>query len=732
MKFSKQVILMKLVSIFLVFLVSFLYGNDPLEQNNFIWLAAFILGTIGIIILYISSQQMRKAKSIHKEIVKKQEEIEEKQSFLMLNLSEEILKYTKETVDKLDVISQKKAMDEDMEQLFDDTIKLEKSLLDITNDLIEFLRLKSKKMDILNESFDINNVLNDVIGSLANNFKSSNTKLILDIENDVPKKFIGDSLKISQILLNLIERSMIMSPNDDVKLNVSIFKKPIKNQIDIEFKIIDRGYGLDEDEIKNYFVPHHNEETGKFENIGLFVAQQMSKILSGDLNVQSKKGKGSLVVLTIPIQIEETDENNYYLPQEYIGNKKILIVDDSYDSSLAIKNLFNYFKYDARVETARNFLNNKPDIYAYDILVINDRLFDDDLAKLISSIKANKEFNVISLNSIFETQAKESSNNNSVIDKKLTTPLTQQMVFDMLVDLFDIKAKDEDELSNAIKNITKIPIFRGTIHNKENITIDSFLEFKDINILAVEDNVINQKLLISILSSSGINVDIANNGLECIHKIFTKKQKYDLILMDISMPIMDGFQASLNIRSDEKFNKLPIVSLTALVLDSEIEKMYQSGINAFLPKPLKLGQLYTVFEMFLGHKKTNIIDSKVKKEKITQLPGLDIQDGIRKMNNSEILYSEVLKEFLDAYGSSAETFATLVEEQRFEQLRMLVLDLKGLSSSIGAHDLFKLMDEIFKIIVFNKNKHHLLKDYVKIYKEKMNELAYSINKYTLK
>lgn len=721
---------MKLLSIFLVFLVSFLYGNNALEQNNFIWLAAFILGTIGIIILYISSQQMRKAKSIHKEILKKQEEIEEKQSFLMLNLSEEILKYTKETVDKLDVISQKKARNEDMEKLFDDTIKLEKSLLDITNDLIEFLRLKSKKMDILNESFDINNVLNDVIGSLANNFKNSNTKLILDIENDVPKKFIGDSLKISQILLNLIERSMIMSPNDDVKLSVSIFKKPIKNQIDIEFKIIDRGYGLDEDEIKNYFVPHYNEETGKFENIGLFVAQQMSKILSGDLNIQSKKGKGTLTVLTIPIQIEETDENNYYLPQEYVGNKKILIVDDSYDSSLSIKNLFNYFKYDARVETAKNFLNNKPDIYAYDMLVINDRLFDDNLAKLTSSIKANKEFNVISLNSIFETQAKESLSNNGIIDKKLTTPLTQQMVFDMLVDLFDIKAKDENELSNAVKNITKIPIFRGTIHNKENITIDSFLEFKDINILAVEDNVINQKLLISILSSSGINVDIANNGLECIHKIFTKKQKYDLILMDISMPIMDGFQASLNIRSDEKFNKLPIVSLTALVLDSEIEKMYQSGINAFLPKPLKLGQLYTVFEMFLGHKKTNIIDSKVKKEKITQLPGLDIEDGIRKMNNSEILYGEVLKEFLDAYGSSAETFATLVEEQRFEQLRMLVLDLKGLASSIGAHDMFKFMDEIFKIMVFNKNKHHLLKDYVKTYKEKMDELAYSINKYT--
>ncbi len=721
---------MKLLLMMLVFLISFLYGGDALSQNNFIWIAAFVLGIIGIIILYISSQQMAKAKKIHKDIVKKQEEIEEKQSFLMLNLSEEILKYTKEAVDKLDVISQKKAREEDMEKLFDDTIKLEKSLLDITNDLIEFLRLKSKKIDILNESFDLNNVLNDVVGSIANNFKNSNTKLILDIENDVPKKFIGDSLKISQILLNLLEKSMIMSPNDDVKLSISIFKKPIKNQINLEFKINDSGYGLDEEEIKNYFVPYFNETTGKFENIGLFVAQQMSKILSGDLDIQSKKGKGSLTVLTLPIQIEETDENNYNLPQEYIGNKKILIVDDSYDSSLAIKNLFNYFKYDARVETAKNFLNNKPDIYAYDMILLNDHLFDDNLAKLISSIKSNKEFKVISLNSIFETQTKESSSNNSIIDKKLTTPLTQQMVLDMLVDLFDIKTQDEDQLSTAVSNIAKIPIFRGTIHNKENITLENFLEFNDVNILVVEDNIINQKLLVSILSNSGINVDIANNGLECMHKIFAKKQKYDLILMDISMPIMDGYQASLNIRTDEKLNKLPIVSLTALVLNTEIEKMYQSGINAFLPKPLKLGQLYTVFEMFLGHKKTNTIDSKTKKEKITQLPGLDIEDGIKKTNNSEILYHEVLKEFIDAYGSSADTFEKLIQEQRYEQLKMLILDLKGLTASIGATNMFKLTDDIFKLMIFNKK--HLLADYIKTYKEKMDELAYSINKYTLK
>lgn len=721
---------MKLFWMVLLFLVSFLYGDDALDQNNVMWMATFVLGIIGIIILYISSHQMAKAKTIHKDIVKKQEEIEEKQSFLMLNLSEEILKYTKETVDKLDIISQKKAKSEDVEKLFADTIIIEKSLLDVTNDLIDFLRLKSKKVDILNESFDLNNVLNDVVGSIANNFKNSNIKLIFDIENDVPKKFIGDSLKISQILLNLIEKSIIMSPNDDVKISILIFKKPIKNQIDLEFKINDSGCGLDDEEIKNYFVPHFNEITGKFENIGLCVAQQMTKILNGDLDIQSKKGKGSLVVLTIPMQIEETDENNYNLPQEHMGNKKILIVDDSYESSLAIKNLFNYFNYDVRVEMVKNFLSNKPDMYAYDLVLLNDYLIDDNLVKLISSIKSNKEFRVISLSSIFATQAKESLSNNDIIDKKLTTPVTQQMVMDTLVELFDIKTQEENKLSDAIINIAKISVFRGVVHDKENITLENFLDFRDIDILVVEDNIINQKLLTSILSNSDIRVDIAGNGLECIHKIFTQKRKYDLILMDISMPIMDGYQASLNIRTDEKLNKLPIVSLTALVLNTEVEKMYQSGINAFLPKPLKLGQLYTVFEMFLAHKKTNTMGLKAKKEKITQLPGLDIQDGIRKINNSEILYREVLKEFVNAYGSSPYVFENLVQEQRYEQLKMLMLDLKGLTASIGATTMFKLTNDMFEVIIFNKK--HLLVDYIKPYREKMDELTYSINTYTLR
>lgn len=721
---------MRLFWVFLLFLVSFLYGDDILDQGNVMWIATFVLGIIGIIILYISSHQMNKAKKIHKDIVKKQEEIEEKQSFLMLNLSEEILKYTKETVDKLDVISQKKAKSEDIEQLFADTITIEKSLLDVTSDLIEFLRLKSKKVDILNESFDLNNVLNDVMGSVANNFKNSNTKLIFDIENDVPKKFIGDSLKISQILLNIIEKSIIMSPNDDVKISILIFKKPTTNQIDLGFKIDDSGCGLDDEELKNYFVPHFNETTATFENIGLCVAQQMTKILNGDLYIQSKKGKGSLAVLTIPIRVEEIDENNYNLPQKYMGNKKILIVDDNYESSLAIKNLFNYFNYDVRVEMLKNFLVSKPDMYAYDLVLLNDCLFDDNLAKLISSIKSNKEFHVVSLSSMFKTRVKESLSNSDMIDKNLTTPVTQQMVMDMLVELFDIKMQKEDHISSAVTNIAKIPIFRGVVYDKENTTIENFLDFKDIDILVVEDNIINQKLLTSILANSDIRVDIAGNGLECVHKIFTQKRKYDLILMDISMPIMDGYQASLNIRTDANLNKLPIVSLTALASNNEVEKMYQSGINAFLPKPLKLGQLYTVFEMFLGHKRINRIGQKIKKEKITQLSGLDIQDGIRKTNNSDILYREVLKEFVDAYGSSPYVFENLIQEQRYEQLRMLMLDLKGLTSSIGAITMFKVVNDIFDVIIFNKK--HLLVDYIKIYREKIDELTYSINTYTLK
>jgi hypothetical protein len=155
--------------------------------------------------------------------------------------------------------------------------------------------------------------------------------------------------------------------------------------------------------------------------------------------------------------------------------------------------------------------------------------------------------------------------------------------------------------------------------------------------------------------------------------------------------------------------------------------MFNSGVNAFLSKPLNIGKLYTAMSMFILDmpNKYKEADTAVINKHI--LPGLDIAIGIKHSNRSEALYMEILREFVEAYGSSDEVFATLVSEHRYEQLKMLCLDMKGLSGTIGARDMNQKIEEVQKMLLYNK--HDLLPDYVYFYQKELEKLLQSIELY---
>jgi response regulator RpfG family c-di-GMP phosphodiesterase len=204
-------------------------------------------------------------------------------------------------------------------------------------------------------------------------------------------------------------------------------------------------------------------------------------------------------------------------------------------------------------------------------------------------------------------------------------------------------------------------------------------------------------------------------------------KEFDLVLMDINMPVMDGFAATQAIREEKKFDTLPIVAFTALVLDSEIQKMFDSGMNAFLAKPLNIGKLYTALAMYLLDMPNKYNNENSSVVNTYDLPGLNIRVGIRHSNNSEAFYLEILKEFIEAYGQSNEVFSNLVDEHRYEQLKMLCLDMKGLSGTIGAEDMNAKIEEIQKLLLYNK--HDLLHNYIDIYKQELLKLGKSIHLY---
>ncbi len=709
-------------------LISVAYAGETMAADStetfWIWIALFVLGTIGIIILFLSSRQMMNIQKMHQDVFNKQLEMEQKQALLLTSMSENIHNVAKEALKKstqaIDKVNE--SLKSDMHEL----ANVEDTLLDVTNDLIEFLRLKSKKVEIVNEEFNLNNVLNEVSGTICSQYTGSNVELIFDIDNSIPRRLIGDSLHLGQILHNILEYTMDTLTDEELKLKISMFST-FEDNVELQFQMIDSGVGMTAEELDELFVPYFDEEGSRYVGLGLFVSKELMSMMNGELSVQSHVGKGSIFTITLPFKmVEPGNKRKYRLPEKVLTDKKVFIVDSSYNSALAIKKMFAYFRHDVKVISIEKFLNSKPKLTPYDIVVLDESLLNPMILGYLKQIKEEREFKIISLNSLLRVAQHKTTDD--LVDKVMMKPLNQERVFEMITSLYEVKSDSVDTDKSILESETA-KIFRSSISETKNIKQQNFSDFAGKKILIVEDNIINQKVLTNILHLSGTELTIANNGQEAVNLVTRAQAKvFDLVLMDINMPVMDGFDATQAIRKEKKFDNLPIVAFTALVLDSEIKKMFNSGMNAYLDKPIKLGKLYAALAIFLLDD-TNKYNDETSSNTINNydLPGLNVGLGIAHSNNSEALYLEILKEFIDAYGKSYEVFATLVSEHRHEQLKMLCLDMRGLSGTIGAEDMNVKIDEIQKLLLYNK--HELLYSYVDIYKKELLKLAKSIHLY---
>ncbi len=698
-------------------------NTDVGQETFWLWVALFALGIVSIAILFVSSKKMQKMQQLHQSMFDKQLEMEKSQNLLLTNMSENIHDIAKQALEKShQAIDKSSKSFQNKEKTL---ANVESRLLDVTNDLIDFLRLKSKKIEIVNEAFNINNVLNELSGSICSQFSGSQVELIFDIDKNVPRRLVGDSLHLGQTLKSILEHIMIQEDIDEVKLEISKFDT-FEEQVELQFQFSDAGRGLSSEELEDLFIPYYDEETGTYVGLGLFVAHELVDMMDGKLSIQSIEGKGSTFTLSLPFDVvEKSNQRMYRLPEKVLIEKKVFIVDSNYNSALAVKKMFAYFRHEVTVLSQEEFMKNIPNLTPFDIIVLHESLFNVRLVEYLKKIKMGKELKVVALNSLLQTDQK--SFVHEVIDTHLFKPLNQERVFEMIVNMYDIKVPsyEEEEKKDKAK---QIQTHRKNIAETKGVTQHSFKDFSGKNILIVEDNIINQKVLISLLHHSDMSISIANNGQEAVDMVKESKVQFDLVLMDINMPIMDGYTATQMIRLDSKFDAMPIVAFTALVLDSEIQKMFNSGINAFLAKPLNIGKLYTALSIYLSD--TEAVTPKKEeaetKEVITY-QGINIEKGIKHANNSEALYLEVLKEFSTAYGTSDEIFAKLIQEHRFEQVKMLCVDMRGLTGTIGADDMHTLINEILHQILYKK--YELLINYNEKYKFELHTLNRSVKKY---
>ena len=693
-------------------------GQESLSQgDNELLIATFLLGGIGIMTLILSSLRITKVKKEYVKIEKSSKELEEKQNELLSNMSVNIHDMVKQAIGTTSAIAEKMNSNEINQELHN-VLKTENQLLDIANDLIEFLHLKAKKVKISNSRYKLDNLLNDITGFVSENFRIQSLHLTYKIDKDIPTELIGDTLKISKVLYNLLDYSIRNGATD---LLLHIYKAPgFQSQSELTFSI-HTNMKIDVENDPFFFKTQYDEENNKYDSLGLFVAKELASLMKGELITRNDENGEVEFLLSVLFHAPEISINK--IQDSRLLHKKTLVVDTNVHYGDAIKEMLEVYEHDVTILTPELFFQKQHILEEYNLIILDEKLFNASVIKSLEKLNKNSDIKVIALSNFFNpSNAKYYT---KIADYELIKPTIRGTLRRLLETIY-LSKEEQNRTKEQKGRTTNLKVYKETFAKTPDVTIDTFALFKGHKLLIVEDDIINQKVLMGILKRSEMEIDIANNGEECI-TLLEKKKHYDMILMDINMPTMDGYTATREIRSNKEYDSIPIISLTALISSDEIRKMFSIGMNAHLAKPFYKEMLFTAFDMFLTSTNEEVAFAKPKEEKILHYDGLDIKRGTRQANNNEEFYKEILLEFLMTYQDSAQIFEKLIHDFRYEQVRMYCLDIKGLSGLIGAMELHNLMVEIHHQLIFKK--FDMLDGYVQPFHKTVNTLNSSIKAY---
>jgi len=561
-----------------------------------------------------------------------------------------------------------------------------KSLLGIINDILDFSKIEAGKLEIEKVEFDLFNVIDNVVGLVEFSAHEKNLEVIIGYSREIGKHFYGDSLRISQVLTNLMSNAIKFT--DSGEIGIHIYK--VSNDI-VKFEVRDTGIGLSEKEQKDLFQAFSQADgsiTRKYggTGLGLTISKQLVELMNGEIWIESEKGIGSSFIFEIELESLSDKETNY---RSFI-DKKILVVDDNQTWQKILLNLLKSFGIDADLASSGYMALEKMDSCKkhYDLILMDwnmPNLDGIETARLMNESCLSNTPPTIIMVSAFRQESIIKQASNVGIDIFLQKPINPSILNDTLSGIF------LDDIKSSYSQITKEVFIR-----------DDISSLKGSNILLVEDNKINQEIVIGLLQNSGINLEIANNGQEAIEMY--EKSKYKLILMDLQMPVMDGYEATKHIRELDK--EIPIIALTANVMKEDIHKTSEMGMNAHLNKPIDVEKLYKILYKYISNKIPDIVDA-VSNDKEIILPNfntIDIDIGLRYLAGNTTLYINVLKNFYNDYNNFNIDY---LDDKEFS---IVIHTLKGLSSSIGATALYIEADKIDK----SQNREHLLDLYTRL------------------
>jgi len=556
-----------------------------------------------------------------------------------------------------------------------------RSLLTIINDILDFSKIEAGKLDIEKTEFDLFKLIEQVINIIELKAHEKNLELIVSYDHRMGRLFYGDSLRIGQIMTNLVTNAVKFT--DIGSVSIIIQRTESGN---CRFTIKDTGIGLtpqQQEKLFSSFTQADSSTTKKYggTGLGLSISKQLVELMGGQIWVESEKDKGSSFIFELPLE-EIEDKHHYTL----FSGKKILIIDDSPTWHTILGDIFHMF--DIKTEHAHHAdealkkldqcQNN------YDLIVVDWNMPGKDgiettrkIQELCASHHSSTPASIIMISS-FRQESIVQAAKEAGIDIFLQKPVNPSTLNDILSGIFIEGSTENTGIIDTKEHSCKSPVLTGN------------------RILLVEDNETNQEIILGLLEESGIHIEIACNGKEALDK--HASQTYDLILMDIQMPIMDGLEAAKIIRSCDP--SIPIIALTANAMKDDVERSLKAGMNTHLSKPINAKDLYTLLLQYLTPKTSpqkishttqpntqTILDNSHSLPKFTYI---DIKTGMKYAAENIKLYRIMLEKFQKDYKDLK------IETMDEDTFKRTTHNIKAMAKGIGAmqlHNIAKVLDE---------------------------------------
>ena len=562
-------------------------------------------------------------------------------------------------------------------------------LLGVINDILDFSKVEAGKMDIERADFELEKVFENLAGLFTERSSTKGLELVFDISQDVPRHLVGDSLRIGQILINYANNALKYTEKGEIVIAARVQERS-NNDALLHFSVTDTGIGLSDEQQQRLFQSFQQADsstTRKYggTGLGLAISKSLAHLMGGEVGVESVLGQGSTFWFTVRAGISQLGTREL-LPVPDLRHRRALVVDDSDSARAVLRDMLQEMTFNVTEASSGRTAVQAVQLAAargqpFDIVYLDWRMPGMDGIETARRLKelALPKAPFIVMATAHGREEMMSQAASVGIENVVIKPISPSVLFDATMAAFgSLQSEPREAAAPTVTAAEGIAAVRGK------------------RILLVEDNEINQQVASEILGDAGLVVEVADNGRVALAMVQTGR--YDLVLMDMQMPVMDGVTATSEIRKIPAFATLPIVAMTANAMQRDRERCFDAGMDDFVAKPIDPVELYAVVEKWL----TQIVPQEqaaaapaaqpapaappaaAPADGLPVLPGLDTATGLRRMLGKKGLYLAMLRRYVDGQRHCAAEVRDALDAGDWVTAQREVHTARGLAGNIGA------------------------------------------------